>query len=85
MQAPQPESDIKLGRRFLTAGGDADRLLQPLVPARRQGEGHHHNRALGGAHQQTGAERAVRLPGVALAEVKGGDGLSRFSVYAGYT
>lgn len=69
----------------LTAGGDANRLLQPLVPTRRQAEGHHHHRALGGSHQQTRADQAVHLPGETLTEVKGGDGLSRFSVYAGYT
>lgn len=69
----------------LTAGGDADRLLQPLVPAGRQAEGHHHDGALRGSHQQTRAELAVALPGGTLAEVKGGDGLSGFSVYAGYT
>lgn len=69
----------------LTAGGDPDWLLQPLVPTGRQAEGHHHHRALRGTHQHTGADLAVRLPGEALTEVKGGDGLSRFSVYAGYT
>lgn len=69
----------------LTAGGDANRLLQPLVPTGRQTEGHHHHRALGGSHQQTWADQAIHLPGETLTEVKGGDGLSRFSVNAGHT
>lgn len=69
----------------LTAGGDPDRLLQPLVGAGRQAEGHKHHTALCGSHQHTGADQAVRLPGKTLTEVKGGDGLSRFPVYAGYT
>lgn len=60
-------------------------MLQPLVPAGRQAEGHHHHRALRGPQQHTGADLAVVLPGVTLTEVKGGDGLSRFSVDAGYT
>lgn len=69
---------------FLTAGGKAERLLELLVTARLQAEGQHHHGALRGPHQQTGAGQAARLPGETLAEVKGGDGLSRFSVYAGY-
>lgn len=71
--------------QLLTTRGDADGLLQPLVHSGREAEGHHHHSALGGAHQQTGAHRAVHLPGVTLTEVKGGDGLSRFSIYAGHT
>lgn len=81
MQIPPLVNQVKP----LTAGGDAKWLLQPLVPTGRQAEGHHHHRALGGSHQHTGADQGVHLPGITLTEVKGGDGLSRFSVYAGYT
>ena len=80
---------IKYGYRMyvvhLTTGGDTDWLLEPLVPARWQADGHHHHCTLCCSHQQTGAYRAVCLPGISLAEVEGGDGLSRFSFYAGYT
>lgn len=69
----------------LTTGGDANWLLKPLVPIGRQAEGHHHYRALGGSHEQAWADLGVCLPGETLTEVKGGDGLSRFSIYAGYT
>lgn len=70
---------------FLTAGGEADSLLELLVAGGRQAEGHRQHGALGGPHQQTGIDHAVGLPGETQAEVKGGDGLSRFSVYAGDT
>lgn len=68
----------------LTAGVNADWLLQPLLATRWQAKRHHHHRALGGPHQQKGADGAVRLPGETLAEVKGGDDLPRLPVYAGY-
>lgn len=68
----------------LTTGGDPNGLLKPWVPVGRQAEGHHHHRTLGGSHQQTWADLRVCLPGETLTEVKGGDGLSRFSIYAGY-
>lgn len=71
----------KVNHQCLTAGGEAD---GPLVTARWQTHSQHHHRALGGPHQQTGAEQAVRLPGETLTEVKRGDGLSRLPVYAGY-
>lgn len=73
------------GAERLTTGRDADRLLHPLVSDGRQVDGHHHDAALRGSHQQTGADHAVRLPGKTLTEVKGGDGLSRLSFYAGDT
>lgn len=84
---PQSHSDPHLLNciKLLTTGGDANWLLQPLVPTGWQAKGHHHHRALGGSHQQTGADQAVHLPGETLTEVKGGDGLPRLSVYAGYT
>lgn len=86
MQTRPPVNYVKFSSvQFLTAGGNANWLLQPLVPTRRQADGHHHHRALGGSHQHTGADQGVHLPGVTLTEVKGGDGLSRLSVYAGYT
>lgn len=68
-----------------TTGGDANGLLKPLVPVGGQAEGHHHHRTLGGSHEQTRTGLRVRLPGETLTEVKGGDGLSRLPIYAGYT
>lgn len=70
---------------ILTTGGDAHWLLKPWVSAGRQTEGHHHHRTLGGSHEQTWADLGVCLPRETLTEVKGGDGLSRFSIYAGHT
>lgn len=69
----------------LTTRRDANRLLKSLVPSGRQANCHHYHWATGGSHQQTRADLGLRLPGETLTEVKGGDGLSRFSIYAGYT